>query len=147
MALIDEMYLNKLRAAGLHVSDPIAAFGNGVWVCKPTSTPGNNILGYSSGYVSLEGEAICPETDAPMLKLILHDGIWQVNGQLGAGGMLPSDFIDDWTNAEDAVQDILDYYFGNPLRMQKKAAEEEAFRIRCEALKEKKKGEASQQST
>ena len=77
MALIDEMYLNQLRAAGLHVSGTIAAFGNGVWVCKPTSTAGNNILGYSSGYVSLEGEPICPETDAPMLKLILHDGIWR----------------------------------------------------------------------
>lgn len=145
MAIIDEKYLNQLRASGLHVSHPIPAFLDGVWVCKPCSTPGNHISGYKGGYISLGDEPECPETDAPMLKFIFDKGVWQVDGHLSAGGTGPSDFVDNWGTAEEAVKDILAYYFGDPARMQKKAAEREEIRLRCEALK-KKKNEPPQNS-
>jgi hypothetical protein len=142
MAQIDEKYLNQLRLAGLFVSHPLGAFMGGVWVVKPTTTPGNNIPGYSSGYISLGDEPLCPDNDAPMLKFMHRDDIWIVDGILSCGGMGPADFIDTWKTPDEAVQDILDYYFGDPARMQKKAAEEEKFRARCEALKNEKASEA-----
>jgi hypothetical protein len=137
MALIDEKYLNQLRAAGLFVSHPIGAFLGGVWVVKPTSTVGNHIPGYSNGgYISLDDEPQCPDSDAPMLKFICVDERrWQVDGQDCAGGMGPADFIDEWLTAEEAISDIQDFYFGNRERIDRKAAEKEKFRARLEASK------------
>lgn len=137
MAQIDEKYLNQLRSAGLFVSHPFGAFLGGVWVVKPTSTSGNHISGYSNGgYISLDGAPQCPDRDAPMLKFICVDEHqWRVDGQDCAGGMGPADFIDEWTTAEDAIADILDFYFGNSERIDRKAAEEEKFKARLEASK------------
>lgn len=33
----------------------------------------------------------------------------------------PGDFLNEWNSPEEAVQDILDFYFGNPDRMEMKA--------------------------
>lgn len=123
MPFIDEKYLDELRAAGLHVSDPIQAFGNGVWVCKPVSTPGHTVPNFTGGYVSLGDDAPCPDLDAPMLKFFLLDGKWQVHGQDCVGKLGPDDFINEWTSPEDAVKDILDFFFGDPARMKLKADE------------------------
>jgi len=130
MQLIEEKYLNQLRAAGLHVSHPIGAFRGGVWVCKPTSTHGHTIPGYSGGYVSLGDDPPCPEIDAPMLKFFFLNSKWQVHGQDCAGGMGPADFIDEWSTPEEALKDILDFYFGNAKRMEKKAVEHANFLAR-----------------
>ncbi len=140
MSQIDEKYLNKLRSAGLFVSHPIEAFLDGVWVVKPASTAGNHIPGYSNGgYVSLDEEPICPASDAPMLKFIcVNECRWQVDGQDCAGGMGPADFIDEWKTAEEAISDILDFYFGNSDRIDRKAVEEENFRARLEASRRNK---------
>ena len=142
MAQIDEKYLNQLRSAGLFTSHPLGAFAGGVWVVKPTTTRGNNIPGYSSGYISLGDEPLCPDNDAPMLKFMHRDDIWIVDGIRSCGGMGPSDFIDTWKTPEEAVQDILDYFFGDPARMQKVAVEEEKFRARLEAFRKEKAGES-----
>jgi hypothetical protein len=123
MAVVPEKYLQQLRNAGLHVSAPKPALCDGVWVCKPIITPGNNIPGFEDSYISLGDEPPCPDIDAPMLKFYFHNEKWKVNGQDSAGGMGPADFIDEWLTPEEAVQDILDFYFGNPERMAKKAAE------------------------
>ncbi len=135
MSQIDEKHLNQLRSAGLFVSHPFGAFLGGVWVVKPVSTAGNNILGYSNGgYISIDDAPLCPDSDAPMLKFICVDeGRWQVDGQDCAGGMGPADFIDEWATAEDAIKDILDFYFGESVRMNKKAAEKEKNAARREA--------------
>lgn len=134
MPRIEEKYLNELREAGLHVSHPIEAFLAGVWVCKPTSTPGNHIPGYSGGgYISLGDAQQCPDIDAPMLKFFFANGSWQVHGQDCAGGLGPADFIDEWSTPEEAVKDILDFYFGDPTRMERKAAEKAKIQARREA--------------
>ena len=123
MPPIPELYLDELRARGLHVSHPIGALRGGVWVCKPTTTPGNNIPGYSGGYISLGDEPPCPDIDAPMLKFFILNNKWQVHGQDCAGGMGPADFIDEWSTPEEAVDDILSFFFHDPTRMKRKAAE------------------------
>lgn len=77
--------------------------------------------------MSLGDEPDCPELDAPMLKFFFYDGKWQVHGQDCAGGMGPADFIDEWSSPADAVKDIVDFYFGDPARMERKAIEETKF--------------------
>lgn len=134
-ASIDDKFLTKLRDAGLHVSDPIPAFRNGVWVCKPIATTGHNIPGYEGGYITIGEGAECPDIDAPMLKFMHLEDKWQVHGQDSAGGMGPADFINEWSTADEAVKDILDFYFGDPLRMARKAAEKEKIRVRTESSK------------
>ena len=136
MPPIDEKHLTVLRAAGLHVSQPIGALRGGVWACKPVATSGNNIPGYSGGYMSVGDEPPCPDTDAPMLKFFLLNDKWQVHGQDCAGVMGPADFIDEWSTQEEAVKDILDFYFGDPTRMERKAAEKAKVEARCEAVPE-----------
>ncbi|MCC6980442.1 MAG: hypothetical protein IT343_19140 [Candidatus Melainabacteria bacterium] len=131
MPLIDKKYLEQLRSAGLHVSHPIPAFCNGVWVCKPTATPGHNMPGFEGGYITLIGQGPgCPDIDAPMLAFFFHHDKWIVSGQDCAGGMGPADFVDEWESPEEAVKDILDFYFGDPSRMQKKVAEHEKIEAR-----------------
>ncbi len=134
---ISDEHLSKLRSRGLFASHPFGAFLGGVWVVKPTSTQGNHIPGYSNGgFISLDGAPQCPNSDAPMLKFIcVAENQWRVDGQDCAGGMGPADFINEWTTAEDAINDILDFYFGNKDRIDKKAAEKEKFRARREASK------------
>lgn len=118
---IDEIHLNVLREAGLHVSSPKALLGGEWrWVTKPVSTSGNNLPGYESGYVSLGDEPQCPDTDAPMLKLGYDGKRWEVEGINCAGGMGPGDFVTYWGNPEDALDDILDFFFGDSRRMNRK---------------------------
>ncbi|MBX3076082.1 hypothetical protein KF728_21300 [Candidatus Obscuribacterales bacterium] len=120
MALIDEKTLNALRARGLHISSPIAAFGDGVYVCKPTSTPGNKLTRPVGQYIAIDDDVPCPDIDAPMLRLLSENGKWIVDAQDSAGGMGGADFVNEWSSAEDAIADICDFYFGDPARMAKK---------------------------
>ena len=55
--------------------------------------------------------------DAP--GLYLHsDGVkWFVTSQDYVPGPGPGDFVREWTTPEEAVADILDFYFGSPIRM------------------------------
>ncbi len=131
VTLIAEEYLNQLREAGLHVSHPIPAFGSGVWVCKPKSTPGHSIPEIKTGYVTIDDDGPqCPELDAPMLKFMHLDDVWRVDGQDSSGGMGPADFIDEWTTPQEAIRDILDFYFGDPARMAMKAEEKSKISAR-----------------
>lgn len=136
--MIEELYLEQLRSAGLFVSSPIAAFGNGYWICKPTTTLGNIAPGLEFGFISLEPEPPCPKIDAPMLKFMFRNGQWVVDGQDSAGGMSPTDFINKWSTPSEAVRDILDFYFGDPSRMQKKAERRYAAKQRAIEFNKKK---------
>lgn len=133
MPTIEDKYLTPLRAAGLHVSGPIPALFDGVWVCKPITTLGNNIPGFEDGYSSLGDEPECPDIDAPMLRFYFHNDKWKVNGQDCAGGIGPADFINEWETGEQAVKDILDFFFGDPTRMIKKAAYHNEINKRTES--------------
>lgn len=120
--MIDKKYLDQLRAAGLHLSPPVPAFYNGVWVCKPKNVPGHSFPGPHSGYVVI-GDDVPepPEIDAPMLMFYTWDGEWVVRGQECVPSPGPADFQNAWQNPEDAISDILDFFFGDPTRMEKKA--------------------------
>ncbi|HEY9683930.1 MAG TPA: hypothetical protein V6C86_20275 [Oculatellaceae cyanobacterium] len=133
---IDEKYLNQLRQAGLHISPPVPAFRGGVWVGKPKDVSGNNIPGYSGGYATVVQDAPpCPDIDAPLIKFMLLDDIWVVDGHDSCGGTGPADFVDEWATPEEAIADILDYFFGDPARMKKKAEEQRLFQERLKRLK------------
>lgn len=120
MARIDEKTLDALRERGLHISSPVAAFGDGVYVCKPTVTPGNKVTRPVGQYIAIDDAVPCPEIDAPMLRLLLENGKWTVDAHDSAGGTGGGDFVNEWNSAEDAIADICDFYFGDPARMAKK---------------------------
>ncbi|HEY9676765.1 MAG TPA: hypothetical protein V6C76_02100 [Drouetiella sp.] len=125
--MIEPQVLEQLQKRELFTSHPIPAFQNGVWVVKPEHVAGNHIPGHSGGYTcvvdedgDLRGQIPCPETNAPMLKLIHTDNIWEVNGWDCAGAMGPADFTNDWKTPEEAIADVLDFFFGDPRRMKAK---------------------------
>lgn len=113
MSTIDEKNLLQLKNAGLYVS---SAFPEGhLWECgvrvaKPTSTPGNSIPGYqfTRGSVPI---------DAPALVLYPSNGKWVVLAQESVPSPGPGDFENKWSNHQEAIDDILDFYLGDPQRM------------------------------
>jgi hypothetical protein len=124
MAKIEEKYLQQLRDAGLFVSpaySPTHAWPDGVRVGKPTSTPGNSMPHYEAGYIAIGDAPLPPDMDAPMVVLCSFGDVWRVYAQDYAGGMTPADFVNEWSSPDQAVSDILAFYFGDPRRMQAKA--------------------------
>lgn len=122
MSEIESKYLDRLRGAGLHVSRPVPAFREGVLIGKPESTSGHSIEGLKPSYIELEATSLPPAMDAPMLKFYVDvEGNWMVCGDDYAGKKGPGDFINIWKTADEAIDDILDFYFGNPERMKAKA--------------------------
>lgn len=123
--MIDEKYLKQLRMAGLYISSPYSpnhGWRDGVRVGKPTTTPGNSIPGYKAGYVVIGAEAIePPDMDAPMVVLYSVDNKWIVHSQECVPKLGPGDFVNAWSTPAEAIEDILDFYFGDPKRMQEKA--------------------------
>ena len=123
MKIADE-HIEKLRSHGLFVANPKSSdscYPDGVLVGKPLDVPGNNIVGYSSAYVvdiDAENEV---RFDAPPVWFYGHCGIWVVLGEDYCPGPGPGDFLDEWNTPEEAVQDILAFYFGDSSRMQAKA--------------------------
>lgn len=133
MPQIEEKYLQQLREAGLHISQPIAAWGYGNWVCKPISTPGNSIPGYEGGYITIGDEPACPDIDAPVIVFYIRNGRWIVRSQEHIPTPGPGDFENEWLTPKEAIKDILDFYFGNPERMEKKAERKAAHQRRRES--------------
>ncbi|HEY9676766.1 MAG TPA: hypothetical protein V6C76_02105 [Drouetiella sp.] len=118
--MIDESILSRLRARNLFVSHPIPTLGGGVWVVKPESVPGNCIQGTRSGLNFFIDVPPCPNSDAPMLKLIHDKDKWLVDGWDCAGDMGSADFVNEWGTPEQALDDIFDFFFGNPDRVRAK---------------------------
>jgi len=48
-------------------------------------------------------------------------GTWFVLAEDYCPAPGPGDFVDEWTSPDEAVKDILDFYFGDPQRMKAKA--------------------------
>ncbi len=103
-----ERYLRRLVAAGLVVSEPFEpqhmSCPDGVMVAKPASVIGNGIREWSVGWFDTT------TVDGPTLYLHTDGHKWFVREE-GDG------FEDMWDSGEQAVADILDYYFGDPGRM------------------------------
>lgn len=123
---VPEHCLDRLRAAGLLVSEPYVvshvAYPDGVIVGKPNTVPGNAIDGYE-GHWGLNG----PIVDAPCPRLHFQSGKWVVTVHEYVPGPGPGDFINSWGTPGEAVADILDYLLGNPERMRIKREAQAAF--------------------
>jgi len=119
MAAIPEQYLNQLRGVGLLISEPFVhghkAFPDGVIVAKPASVSGNAQADFECWW----GDTNIV-LDAPGLWLHSDGESWIVTKHEYVPGPGPGDFRNVWATAEEAVTDILDFYFGNPERMQRK---------------------------
>ncbi len=119
MAAIPKRHLDQLRAAGLLVSEPLAPdsdlFPDGVIVGKPASTPGHSLPEFEMWW-GLDG----PVLNAPGLFLHSDNGRWFVTSHDHIPGPGPGDFVNEWATPEQAVADVLDFYFGSPARMDAK---------------------------
>lgn len=113
MAEIEEKYLKQLRDHELYVSRPFAkgrVLEDAVWVAKPTSIRGNCVPDYDS---ACGGVPI----DAPALLFRPTPEGWIVLNQEHIPELGPGDFKNVWRTPQEAVDDIIDFYFGNPERM------------------------------
>ncbi|HND70224.1 MAG TPA: hypothetical protein PL112_25665 [Candidatus Obscuribacter sp.] len=116
MTIIPEKCIARLRSRGLFIADPMPpthVFANGVLIGKPVAVPGNTIPEYRTGF----GLSDRIEFDAPPVWLFARDDKWFVLAEDHCPGPGPGDFLDTWDTAEEAVQDILDFYFGDQKRM------------------------------
>jgi hypothetical protein len=116
VAVIPVRHLDRLRAAGLLISEPFVpghvAFPDGVVVAKPASLPGHSLPGYEAWW-GMSGVRL----DAPGLYFHSDGSKWFVTSHDYVPGPGPGDFVNVWNTPEQAVADILDFYFGSPNRM------------------------------
>jgi hypothetical protein len=128
---VPEHALDRLRAAGLLVSDPYipnhAAWPDGVVVGKPEHVVGNRIPGHRTLW-GLSGPFV--DAPCPILHFDSGNGKWVVTVHTYIPGPGPGDFINEWDTTEEAVEDILDYLLGDPARMRVKQLASEEFLAR-----------------
>lgn len=111
---IADAHLGKLREAGLYVSKIFPTghrWQGGVRVAKPKGVGGNVVPDYVLTCDSLE-------LNAPSIMFIQNGDKWDVFTQecVPQG---PNDLNNLWSTLEEAVEDILEFYFGDPERMRK----------------------------
>jgi hypothetical protein len=114
---IPDNYLDRLRNAGLVISEePFVpdhvAYPNGHIVGKPRETLGNSIP-EMEGYWGYTGIVL----NAPTIYFYRARGKWVVAVEDWVPGPGPGDFVHAHDTPEGAIDDILDYYFGDPERM------------------------------
>jgi hypothetical protein len=113
---IPEACLERLRAAGLVIGPPFPAkhqaWPDGRSINKPDSVPGNTVIGWRA-HVGL-GPIIC---DAPAVYLCWRVDKWIVEVSEMEPGPGIGDFRREFETSNEAVSDILDYFFGDPERM------------------------------
>ncbi len=110
---LERVHRERLEKVGLFVSEPYPenhVLSLGVVVGKPTSTRGNSIENFKYGYEDVA-------MDAPDILLFFHDGYWVVMAQEGVPVPGPGDFTNKWKTAEEAVEDVIDFFLGDPTRM------------------------------
>lgn len=114
MPKIDSKQLARLQSKGLYISEPFPVghpWSDGVRVAKPKGVAGNSISDYR-----LKCDGI--ELSAPPVVLYSEAGSWIViTEECVPQG--PNDIENTWSTQEEAVEDILDFFFGDPARMQK----------------------------
>ncbi|MBC7999617.1 MAG: hypothetical protein IAF58_16820 [Leptolyngbya sp.] len=83
---------------------------HGVRLGKPASVKGNKVDGLSFRV----GNVL---VDAPSVVLYTDGQTWAVELQEHVPNPGPGDFRNLWNSPEEAIADILDYFFGDPERM------------------------------
>ncbi len=114
MLEIEEKYLQQLRDRNLYVSMPFSkgrTLEGSVWVAKPASIQGNCISGYSSSIGEIP-------IDAPAILLRPTSEGWIVLNQDHIPELGPGDFKNVWQTQQEAVDDIIEFYFGSSKRME-----------------------------
>jgi hypothetical protein len=116
--LIPESVINQLLQRGLVVSEePFVsghiAFPDGHIVGKPRTIEGNCNPEIEC-YWGLFSEIVL---DAPTIVLHRDGNEWVVTVDQYVPGPGPGDFVNRHPTSDDAVADILDYFFGDPSRM------------------------------
>ena len=90
-------------------------FRHGYIVCKPDTTKENTRLDYECGFGDIDNRS---ETDATVSWIYPDpDGTWNFQVSVYAPGPRPGDFINNHPTLEDAITDLRDYYFSDPVRM------------------------------
>lgn len=141
---IPQKYVELLKLKGLHVCEPFPVphiWAGGARIGKPSTTHGNSIKGFDS-FVGSE------KTDATSIILYEREGTWFVLAQEHVPMPAADDFENRWNTIDDAIVDILDFYFGDPSRMLLKEASyldskrlvQEFFKERAEAEQNKLDG-------
>lgn len=119
--MIPDKYLDQLRAADLRVSqvfdDEHPFMPSCVRIVKPAHVQGNSLPDRST---DCGGGMV---TDAPTLSFFHKDGRWYVNCHEYRPGPGPGDFHNEWETPEEAVSDILAFFFGDPSRVNAKSRE------------------------
>lgn len=121
---INTSFLQHLLDRGLYVSQPYPqdhGWSRGVRIGKPSNVEGNHIPGYEASFIVIGDMESPPEMDAPMVALFRKDNKWIVHSQESTPKMGIGDFQNIWETPEEAIEDILDFYFGDPTRMNAKA--------------------------
>lgn len=140
MAMIDDKYLQRLKEAGLYISEPFPeghGWEHGVRIGKPVTTPGNSIPDYDDGYITIGSKSVePPEIDSPIVIFYHKGNSWVVHSQECVPDPGPGDFQNVWNTPEEALDDIIDFFFGDPERMRRKAERKEAARKRAQARKD-----------
>jgi len=127
MPPISEKSLEQLRSKGLLAMPTFGSnhrgYPNGCWIGKPVGVKGNSCPGIERPIFSKlddQGRRVPgPMVDAPVLVFGSADTKYYVSLEEGIGERLPYDFINEWSSLEEAVADIIDFYFGDAARVQK----------------------------
>ena len=119
MAQIPDEVVSKLRGAGLLVDRCFDAddreFPGGVVIAKPVGVAGNEVAGFDCSFGD-SGARVGPAV------FLHHDSSkWIVTSHDFVPGPGPGDFVNAWDTPDEAVADVLDFYFGDPVRMTIKA--------------------------
>jgi hypothetical protein len=108
--------LAKFHVVGLLTSRPFpvdhVAYPDGVSIAKPAAIKGNVASGYRCTW-GLNGPAL----DAPAVVLHREGDEWIVSSMDSEPGPGAGDFVNKWVTEEEAVADIIDFFFGDPQRM------------------------------
>jgi hypothetical protein len=107
--------VSRLLNAGLLVEyNEFGPYKNGWSIGKPAAIQGNTRKNYESYFYSGDDEVLC---DAPSATIFPRDfcwifQIWECVPQMGFG-----DFELQFESIDLAVNAVLEYYFGNPTKM------------------------------
>jgi len=119
---IPDNIIDLLQSRGLLVGDPFPE-GHIAWplgrsIGKPMSKGGNSLPEYECHWSIGDGEEVI--VDAPVTQLHFSEGFWHVTVHEYVPGPGPGDFVHSHSTIDLAVQDIIDYYFGDPSRIRVK---------------------------
>ena len=112
--------LDLLESKGLDIQK--VRFMDGYRILKPNDVEGNYVEGYEKNIIGLvDGKLeITTVLNSPLSHIFKENGkycfyIWECSP-----GPCPGDFYNQFDNIEDCLADVIDYYFGNPERMNEK---------------------------